>query len=40
LKNTDFVVDDKAQEIAQLDFLKKYANRFVNAFRRRLPKID
>jgi len=36
LKNTDFVVDDKAQEIAQLDFLKKYANRFVNAFRRRL----
>jgi hypothetical protein len=40
LKNMDFVVDDKAQEIAQLDFLKKYANRFVNVFRRRLPKTN
>ena len=38
LRSTDFVVDDKAQETAQLEFLKKYANRFVNAFRRRLPK--
>jgi len=37
LDSSDFDVEDKGQESAQLDYLKAHLNLFINALRRRMP---